>query len=460
MATASRKSLSAVSPFPAWYGIATLTAAAMLPIARLDLFGFSSADIFLTPGEWLLPPLGVFALVMGFFPHRPGPESVVPQWLAAIVPAALWLAAMLLGVFKNGAGANDHDLLAAWTARLVFPALAFLPLLAERTWRDRLFLALAAGVVANVFMATWQLYAARSGDGGSALRGVSGFLGSSEAYGLLLALFLPLLADWRGGERGSGNAIFMLLCMFLIPALSLASILSGGLLFSAFLGLLVAWAMWRGYAWIMGAFVCLLVFGYGGDARSNRDRERRRAITQSAGSTAFDGERSHLSAEYDRALAAFADKPFFGDGLGPYHRRETPRSGLTAVARASSPWYASLLGGSGIVGLGMWLALLAELVARAAGRGGGLLFGPGALGATVALLSAGVWTNVLAPGPGALVGVLLAFSALRDDRSIGAAASPAGTKTRNRARRPARPAGEKVRPSDGADASEDDGAPS
>jgi O-antigen ligase len=429
---------------PSWHAWAATAAAFLLPFHRLDAFGASLADLHLTPGEWLLLPLAILSASMGLLRGMTKPGRGLPDWLFAILPALFWILAMLPGMARNGFGAHGSDLALAWIVRLVLPAPVFLPLLADRERRDRLFMALSAGVLANVLMATRQLITARP-DGGAAAAGVYGFLDSPNAYGLLLALFLPLLADWRGGERGTGVAVFTLLCTFLVPAMALMSVLSGGLLFAAFAGLLVVWTMWRSYAWIVGVFVCLLVFGYGAESRRRRDRERRETLTAAVLPTLAYGGPAFYASEYERALDAFVARPFFGEGVGTRHTADTDRPVNLSGDGNAPPWYAALLRGSGLAGIGLWLALLAELLARAAGRGGTCAFAPGILGGVAALAAAGLWANALPPGAGAFVGLLLAFSVVRE--AGGASPPPA----RRRVAPPRRRGAGSEKPTPGAD---------
>ncbi|MCL2000803.1 MAG: hypothetical protein FWG74_05155 [Planctomycetes bacterium] len=104
------------------------------------------------------------------------------------------------------------------------------------------------------------------------------------------------------------------------------------------------------------------------------------------------------------------EKPCFGAG---------PAFFLREPARAKTvntlPWYALLLGGMGLAGVGTGLAFLAELAARALGREGRrCLLSGGVLGGTAGLAAACLWSGALPKGGGAMVGLLLAFSALEE----------------------------------------------
>lgn len=156
---------TSASALPAWYAWAAVAAMFLIafPVFSRALGGDWLAS-HLSLGEWLLLPLGVLSLTLGLVTLSRVPErTLLPMWLAAMAPGVLWLLAECLSMFKNGMGRNGGDLLLAWTVRLLFPAIAFLPLLVQETWRDRLFWALCAGMAANVAAIIIQLASGESG---------------------------------------------------------------------------------------------------------------------------------------------------------------------------------------------------------------------------------------------------------------------------------------------------------
>lgn len=397
----------ALGILPDWYGWLAVVAMALLSLTRIDTGG----DVFELPllslGEWLLLPLGLASLTMGLLAMpRLRERTLLPLWLAAIVPGVLWLLAQGLAVAKHGASSETGDLILTWVVRLLFPALTFMPLLADRVWRDRLMWALVGGLFLNVIAVIVQSAVLRLDPGDAAQLGVGGLLANQHDYGLLTAMGLPLAAAWRGGEIQNRKSLAMVACMFLLPSLALATCSSWVGVFASLAGLVVSWVAWRSQAWILGVFLILLVFGYGAAGREERDFEHRRVLVQSV-QTAGRQNRA--------ALRAFINRPFLG--YGPDSTRlESRNMEERQVPARPWPWYAMMLGGSGLVGLGMWLVLLGEIAARALGRDGrrSQLRGGGVLGAVVGLAVAGVWTDALPAGAGALVGFLLALSMVED----------------------------------------------
>ncbi|MDR1745575.1 MAG: hypothetical protein LBS30_07475 [Planctomycetota bacterium] len=388
---------------PDWFGWLAVAALFLLPAARLWSGAGVSRDIpLLSLGEWLLLPLGVASLAMGLLP--PG------RWVAAVAPAVLWLAAACVSMIHNGIGTQGGDILLSWAVRLIFPAPVFLPLLNMPVWRDRLMRALAGGVAVNAVAVFWQARVSGAVPPDTAMLRSGGFLASQHEYGLMLALALPLIVAWRGGERSSGaapnKALATLFCTFLLPVLALSACFGWAGLAASAIGLLAAWAAWREYAWILGIFVCLLLFGYGSEAREGRYRPQRRLLAESA---MMGGD------SYRRAFEVFQTSPFLGAGPESFAAGAGDEHADAVDGARPAPWYASLLGGTGLFGLGMWLALLGELTARATGRRGGrCLWQGGILGGAFALAVAGLWTDALPEGAGALVGVLLAASMLAE----------------------------------------------
>ncbi len=401
----SQRQASAKFTPPDWYG--WLGAAAMFLLVAVRVSHHAGPWFFplLSLGEWLLLPLGVLSLSMGFLSlSRIRERTLLPLWLAAIFPALLWLAAMGASMLKNRSGSPGMDLFLAWAVHLVFPAMAFLPLLAIRVWRDRLMWALAGGLAVNVVLVFAQGRELGASFPDPRILGLGGLLANQHDYGLMAAVALPLLASWRGGEGAGRNKPFaVLLTTFLLPAMVLSVSYAWTGLAAAAAGLLVAWAAWRSQAWILGVFLALLVLGYGAESKRERE-EAGRALLGDSAMAGMEG--------YRKAFSTVTVRPFLGSGPESFIRgggRE-PAEGAVPV-----PWYATLLGGSGLAGFGMWLALLAELAARAAGRFGRrcLLHG-GVLGGVAGLGTAGLWTDCLPEGAGAMAGLLIALSILEE----------------------------------------------
>lgn len=376
----------------------------LLMAVRLRVGGGAWYFPLLSLGEWLLLPLGAASLTMGLLAlWKVRERTLLPLWMSAVIPACLWLAAMGLNMLARGATQEGGDQFLSWTVHLVFPTLAFLPLLAQPEWRDRLFWALAAGITLNAALVFLQARASGHVPPDTALLDAGGLLAGQYDYALYAALALPLLAAWRGGETKRHRALATMLCTFLLPALALSACFSLPGLAAAGIGLAVAWAAWRSPAWITGVFICLLLFGYGAEQRRQRDENHRRLVAASA---------AIGMNQYGRAFAIFAESPYFGEGPEAFAAGDRPADDGGA---APHPWYAALLGGGGLIGLGLWLALLAELAVRAVGRyGRRCLLSGGVLGATFGLAAVGLWTNALPEGAGALVGLLLAISALEE----------------------------------------------
>ncbi len=395
-----------------WFGWTGVAAMFLLVAVRVPLAKGAFYFPLLSLGEWLLLPLGAASLSMGLLSlSRIKEKTLLPLWLSAIVPAVLWLAAAAASIAINNEGQAGGDLLLSWAVHLVFPSLAFLPLLTIRVWRDRLMWALTAGIVANAAMIFWQ---GRSLIGLPELErlGLGGFLINQHDYALYIAAALPLIAAWRGGR--TGNAFATPFCTFLLPALALAACHSVGGLVAAVVGLVVAWAAWRSYAWVLGVFLVLLIMGYGATQTAEREFKERRLLIASA---AMGGD------SYQKALNTFQVRPYIGTGPESYVSHEDHE---TVDMRRASPWYATLLGGTGLLGLGMWLVMLGELAARTMGRfGRRCLWHGGVLGAILGVGVAAVWTDALPEGAGALIGVMIALSILEEPEEL-----PAGVQKR------------------------------
>ncbi len=389
----------------AWFGWLGVGAMFLLAAVRVRAGGGVWYFPLLSLGEWLLLPLGVASLTMGYLSlSRVREKTLLPLWIAAIVPAALWLIGAAGSMAYNGAGAGGGDMFLAWAVHLIFPTLTFLPLLTMRVWRDRLMWALAAGVAVNAVAVFWQARFSGISPPDAGMLRFGGFLANQHDYGLMLGMALPLITAWHGGERAANKALANLLCTFLLPVLALSACFGWVGLAASAVGLIAAWTVWRSYAWVLGVFVCLLVFGYGAEGREASDQARRRLFADSAmmGGSA-----------YRRAFNTFQVRPYLGSG--PESFASSAPAGAAADSAEPRPWYAALLGGTGVVGLGMWLALLGELLARAAGRyGRRCLWYGGVMGGVLALTAAGVWTDALPEGAGALVGLLLAVSILEE----------------------------------------------
>lgn len=357
------------SPPPDWFGWAAVLAVFLLPFAKFN----PPVVPFLSVGEAVLLPLAVLAVATGFLqPLRA---------VSAALPALLWLAACAVALF-NGFDGFDSDLFLGWTVRLVLPSFALLPLLGIPAWRDRILWALAGGVGMSAVVVFWQARLSGLVPPDRALLDCGGLLTGQAEYGVLAALALPLVASWRGGENlGKHKALATLFCTFLLPVVALSACFDAAGLFASAIGLAVAWAAWRRHAWILGVFLLLLVFGHGAADKAEQERAARQLIVQSA---------MPDRAVYADALRAFEAAPFLGSGT------------VFTASPLTAPWYAFLLGGTGLIGLGMWLALLGD----AAARSGTLL-----LGSVLALAVVGIWTSVPAEGAGTLVGLILALSA-------------------------------------------------
>lgn len=385
-----------------WLGVAAMF---LLVVSRVPTGGGAFWTFpLLSLGEWLLLPLGAAALTMGLLTlWKVRERTWLPLWMSGVVPGCLWLLAAGLTLLKNDFGQEGGDMFLSWAVRLIFPTMAFLPLLAQPKWRNRLMWALAGGIVLNVAMILTQARASGLSLPDTGLLRVGGLLEGQFEYGLFLAVSLPLLAAWRGGENSRHRALSTLLCTFLLPALALGACFSLGALVAVGAGLAISWAAWRGPAWIMGVFICLLLFGYGSDTRRTREINSRKLLAASA---ALNRQ------QYDRALAVFESKPFFGDSPEHFLANDPNRSN----DKAAAPWYATLIGGTGLAGLGLWLVLLAELVVRAMGQHGQRCILPGGvLGGTAGLAIMSLWSNAMPLGAGAMIGLLLAFSIVEEE---------------------------------------------
>lgn len=402
---------------PAWYCWLCLAAMLLLFVARLERGGEVWRPPMLSLGEWMLLPLGAASLSMGLLPLGTVREtSFLPPWLAAIVPGVLWMGAAVVVMLSNGVPDADLDLPLSWAVRLFFPAMAFLPLLLRPEWRDRLLWTLAFALALNAVLVAWQVRAAGAAASSQGLLAMGGVLEDQWDYGLSLAAALPLLASWRGGDARTRRALAMLFCMFLLPCLALGMCRTWMGLAAAGAGLVASWASWRGHAWMLGIFVCLLVFGYGGTSQAERDGRQRAQLVRS-----FSADQTHVR----NALDSFTTHPYLGTGM---------TAGLVEKGSAPKSWYATLLKGIGLVGLGMWVVLLGELCGRALGRyGKRCLLSGGVLGCVVGVAVAGLWTNVLTPGAGSLMGLLLAISIIDEPSAAPAVAA----RRRNGVRAPA-----------------------
>ncbi|MCL2001661.1 MAG: hypothetical protein FWG74_09515, partial [Planctomycetes bacterium] len=285
-----------------WYGCLGTTAMFLLPMARVGTTGGSWDFPLLSFGEWLLLPLGVLSLTMGLLSHgKLQRKTALPLWIAAAMPAFFWLAAAGLTMFSRGVAPNDGDLFLSWIVRLIFPVMTFLPLLVVPVWRDRLMWALAAGLTINTVSIFWQSRTAGLAPPDMGLLDIGGMLSNQHDYALLLGIAIPLLAAWRGGGIRKNRALAMLFCTFLLPALVLAACYSGVGITALAVGLAVSLAAWRGPAWILGVFLCLLTFGYGSEVRMESETKQRRLITASF---------QPGGDNYQKALTAFEEKPF------------------------------------------------------------------------------------------------------------------------------------------------------
>lgn len=399
-----RLTLAKLTP-PDWFGWAAVAAMFLLMVVRVRTGGGAWFFPLLSFGEWLLLPLGMASLSMGFLSlSRIREKTLLPLWISAIVPALLWLAAMGLAMANSGATPADGDRILSWMVHLVFPAMVFLPLLTMRIWRDRLMWALFVGLAVNAVTIFWQARSEGFAPPDTEMLRMGGFLANQHDFGLMVALALPLLAAWRGGEApGRKSSLSIMMCTFLLPALALSACFTWMGVLATATGLLVAWAAWRSHAWILGIFLGLLLFGYGAENRAEHDRNQRALLAKSVDMGA---------PMYQRALNTFQVRPMLGSGpdafcVGDGHE--------PADTTQSAPWYAMLLGGSGLVGFGMWLVMLAELAARTMGRfGRRCLWHGGVLGSVAALGVAGLWTDALPEGAGALVGLVIALSILEE----------------------------------------------
>lgn len=401
-ARSQRLTLAKLTP-PDWFGWLGVIAMLLLPVVRINLTDGPWFFPLLSFGEWLLLPLGVCSLTMGFLSlSRIREKTLLPLCIAAILPAIVWLAAMGITIAQNGVNAASGDIFLSWAVHLIFPSMVFLPLLTMRVWRNRLMWALMFGVVVNAVLIFWQGYSAGISPPDRTLLAFGGFLANQHDYGLMLGIALPLLAAWRGGHE-KRNPLAIMLCTFLIPVLAMLACFTASGLIAAIIGLAVAWAAWRNQAWILGVFLCLAVLGYGSGMRDEHDRNQRSLLADSV---------TLGQASYRRASNMFQVRPFLGAGpqsfiFGTGHE---PTGSIIPA-----PWYASLLGGAGLLGLGVWIALLAELAARTVGRfGKRCLWHGGVLGGVGALAVVGFWTDALPEGAGAMVGVLIALSILEE----------------------------------------------
>lgn len=394
---------------PDWFGWMGVVSMFLLPVVKINFADGPWFFPLLSLGEWLLLPMGAVSLSIGLLTlWKIRERTLLPLWLSAVLPALVWLAAMGVAMLKSGVSSSGGDMILSWAVHLVFPTMAFLPLLARPYWRDRLMWALAGGIILNVGMIFWQSFGTGYAPDNSDRLSLGGFLANQHDYGLMLAIALPLLAAWRGGSIEKHRPLAIMFGTFLLPAVCLAAAWSWMGLVAAAIGLIISWAAWRSTAWILGLFLCLLIFGYGSDARRDLETAQRRLLVASA---------SMGLNTYGRAADAFLTKPFFGAGPEEFH----PGDGHEPVAAITpAPWYASLLGGSGLAGFCMWLLLLGELAARTFGRYGKLcLWHGGVLGGVAGLAVAGLWTDVLPEGAGALVGLLIAISVLEEPEPQG-----------------------------------------
>lgn len=407
---------------PSWFGWLGVAAMVLLPVVGINAAKGKWFFPLLSLGEWLLLPLGAASLSMGLLTlWKVRERTLLPLWISAIIPALLWMAAVGIATLCNPCTASSGDMFLSWAVHLVFPTMAFLPLLSRPEWRDRLMWGLAAGLALNIAVIAWQWKSAGLPADSLGLLNLGGLLVNQHDYAVFLAVALPLLAAWRGGDADKYRALSILICTFLLPAVALTVCFGLPGLAAAAIGLAICLATWRNIAWIMGIFLCLLIFGYGSASRTETDAARRRLIAASPM-----GQEA-----YGKAMRTFLEHPYLGSGPESFGGAEGNGNGARPVdALNPRPWYATLLGGSGLIGLGMWLVLLGELAARALGRyGKRCLWYGGVLGGTIGLAAAGLWVDALPEGVGALVGILIAVSTLEEP-----AAPPAPRRVRKRKR--------------------------
>ncbi len=388
---------------PDWFGWLGVAAMVLLSVVRIAPSG-TIAWFFplLSFGEWLLMPLGAASLGLGLLTLMQSREkTLLPLWVSAILPGVFWLIGVGLAVMLNGASPAQGDSMLALTVQTIFPVMAFLPLLAQRIWRNRLMWGLTCGLGANVALIAIQTL---SGGIDADPLAAGGFLSHQHDYAVFMAVSLPLIIAWRGGEIRTNKALIIMICTFLLPAMALGACYTMPGIIAAAAGLAVSWAAWRNPGWILGIFICLLIFGYGGTAKKEREQRQRQNLvaTLELGTD-----------EYTHALEIFVEQPYFGTGPSRFLSGNGVGQYIHSRPGHPVPWYATLLGGTGLTGFGLWLVLLAELAARALGRTGKRsLWSGGVLGATAALAVCGLWTEAMPEGAGALVGLLLAISML------------------------------------------------
>lgn len=386
------ENVSVWSP-PGWWHWVVLSSIALAPVVDLRTLGIP------WPDGWPLFSLGLIPLLAAgafLLAAKEGRAVFSRAWPSAW-PGFVWPLAALFGMGALGsAGAGSAWILASWIVQAPLAAIIFRVLVADERWRDRMAWTLAVAVVAaSVAVARLFMVTPAAGDPSV----VGGVLGRMGAFGAFLALSLPLLAAWRGGSEGKSQGWRMMSAMFLLPALALSVCRSGAGLAAAMGGLSVSWMGWRRHSWILGVFLCLLVFGQGNSPE--RFIARMDGLGGDFLSSSPDGEAR-------AALDAWKKSPAFGSGLSVQ---------LPSGMRGGG-WLFNLAGDTGWLGVLAMAAMMAELAARSAGRDGKrCLWASGVMGAVVAVCLGCWWIDFSSPGVAMMIGLVLAVSSIDGPRA-------------------------------------------
>ncbi|MDR3211357.1 MAG: hypothetical protein LBU79_05515 [Planctomycetota bacterium] len=365
---------------PVWYGWGSLGVFFLL--FQPDPLEYFSLSFPLSFASGLLCILALLSLLPFILPGH-FLLSRLEKGLVATLPVLILLAVILLvSLAKGGDGLGFPPV---WLVNILLPSLVLIPILYNTYWRRRLYYTLAATAGLDLLLAVFaSIYPAVG----------AGF--TSGRPGIAVVLLLPLLAGWHG----RGDNLLKLATLFLLPCLAFASLAAGPLAIVLALGLAVAWLSWRREAWLLGVFICLVVFGRGTEPTPERAGEERVVLASNLDPMEGDATPGPTLASYRLALDVLASHPLLGE-----------RQDSASVATLTPPWYAWLALKGGLPALLMWLVVLAELLARAGLRRGERLGNPGGLaGSLLALALLGLCYPLTPAGGGLLLGLLLPFS--------------------------------------------------
>ncbi len=449
--------------FPAWWGWLAVGTAASIPLVDVGSDAFALA--FLEKRQLhvaLFDPLvwGAAAMLAGLVlvrrDVRACAAALAKEWLVCVWPALLLLLVSAISLTQIRAfDAKALKLVAKhaiqWTEYLVVAPLVFLPLLLRRPWRGRLFWGLCITTTLAVVSVALRTPLGKVFAGEIHPYRVGGLLGNRNTYGCFMAVGLCLLAGWAHEEsrvqrNDPGRVRWLLIPAALLPLLAVYPCLAAGPLVGLLAGLTVTYVAGR-RAGVLIPFVLVgfLLLVDGGEHRAKRMRVLANSI-QTFRPHKRPGELMKRSRPTMRALRWAAntnmirEHPLLGVGWGQYQRHVGEYYGDLPVPEGSTDrvelydletheelsfsWFYVTAGESGLLGLSAVFVLLAACMARALGAHGAVrcLGAPGVLGAAVALLVVGLWTDPLTRGVGPLVGLLVAMSAVPGEAGMEAGA--------------------------------------